>query len=163
MVLSRLDYCNSLLAGLPASAIRPLKLIQNAEAHLIFNIPRYTHTTPLLTDPPLAACHSSHQIQDIGACLPDSPRDQHPSIHLQQLIRPYTPARPLRPATSGRLVPPARHTCTSRSPTALLFWPHAMVEWPSCGRQNRPRRCPRSNADWKLISSDCISPSLIIS
>ena len=50
MVLSHLDYCNSLLAGLPASAIRPLQLIQNAAARLIFNVPRYTHTTPLLTD-----------------------------------------------------------------------------------------------------------------
>ena len=28
---------------------------------------------------------------------------------------PYTPARPLRSATSGRLPPPARHICTSRS------------------------------------------------
>ena len=50
MVLSRLDYCNSLLAGLPASAIRPLQLIQNAAARLFFNVPRYTHVTPLLTD-----------------------------------------------------------------------------------------------------------------
>ena len=50
MVLSRLDYCNSLLAGLPASAIRPLQLIQNAAARLIFNAPKYTHTTRLLTD-----------------------------------------------------------------------------------------------------------------
>ncbi|KAG5839959.1 hypothetical protein ANANG_G00210920 [Anguilla anguilla] len=48
MVLSRLDYCNSLLAGLPASAIRPLQLIQNAAARLVYNLPR--HVTPLLTD-----------------------------------------------------------------------------------------------------------------
>ena len=46
IVLSRLDYCNSLLAGLLASAIRPLQLIQNAAARLIFNVPRYTHTPP---------------------------------------------------------------------------------------------------------------------
>ncbi|KAJ8411034.1 hypothetical protein AAFF_G00180690 [Aldrovandia affinis] len=46
MVLSRLDYCNSLLAGLPASAIRPLQLIQNAAARLIYNLPRHSHVTP---------------------------------------------------------------------------------------------------------------------
>ena len=32
-----------------------------------------------------------------------------------EFIRPYTPARPLRSTTSGRLAPPARHTCTARS------------------------------------------------
>ena len=59
MVLSHLYYCNSLLADLSASAIRPLQLIQNAAARLIFNVPRYTHTTPLLTDLhwlPVMAC-----------------------------------------------------------------------------------------------------------
>ena len=50
MALSHLDYCNSLLAGLPASAIRPIQLIQNAAARLVFNVPRYSHVTPLLTD-----------------------------------------------------------------------------------------------------------------
>ncbi len=46
-VLSRLDYCNALLAGLPASSIKPLQLIQNAAARLIFNKPKRTHVTPL--------------------------------------------------------------------------------------------------------------------
>ncbi len=47
LVLSRLDYCNTLLAGLPASSIKPLQLIQNAAAALIFNEPKITHVTPL--------------------------------------------------------------------------------------------------------------------
>ncbi len=47
LVLSRLDYCHALLAGLPANSIKPLQLIQNAAARLIFNEPKTTHVTPL--------------------------------------------------------------------------------------------------------------------
>ncbi len=47
LVLSRLDYCNALLAGLPSNSIKPLQLIQNAAARLIFNEPKRTHVTPL--------------------------------------------------------------------------------------------------------------------
>ncbi|KAI4880139.1 hypothetical protein NFI96_009035 [Prochilodus magdalenae] len=48
LVISRLDYCNSLLVGLPLQAVRPLQLIQNAAAQLIFNLPKFNHMTPLL-------------------------------------------------------------------------------------------------------------------
>jgi len=37
-VLSRLDYGNSVLAGLPKSAIMPLKRDQNAAARLILDL-----------------------------------------------------------------------------------------------------------------------------
>ncbi len=47
LVLSRLDYCNALLADLPASSIKPLQLIQNAAARFIFNEPKRMHITPL--------------------------------------------------------------------------------------------------------------------
>ncbi len=60
LVLSRLDYCNALLAGLPANSIKPLQLIQNAAARLIFNEPKKrTHVTPLFINLhwlPIAAC-----------------------------------------------------------------------------------------------------------
>uniref|UniRef100_A0A9J8A2Y7 UBA domain-containing protein n=1 Tax=Cyprinus carpio carpio TaxID=630221 RepID=A0A9J8A2Y7_CYPCA len=45
LVLSRLDYCSALLAGLPASSIKPLQLIQNATARLIFNEPKRIHVS----------------------------------------------------------------------------------------------------------------------
>ncbi len=43
LVLFRFDYCNALLAGLPASSIKPLQLIQNAATRLIFNEPKRTY------------------------------------------------------------------------------------------------------------------------
>ncbi|KAI4900153.1 hypothetical protein NFI96_023879 [Prochilodus magdalenae] len=48
LVISRLDYCNLLLAGLPLQAIRPLQLVQNTAARLIFDLPKFTHITTLL-------------------------------------------------------------------------------------------------------------------
>ncbi|XP_056594083.1 uncharacterized protein LOC130413131 [Triplophysa dalaica] len=39
LVISRLDYCNSLLPGLPINAVKPLQMIQHAVAGLVFNQP----------------------------------------------------------------------------------------------------------------------------
>ena len=56
LIISRLDYCNVLLAGLPASDIQPLVRIQNAAARLVFNQPKFSHVTPLLRDLHLGPC-----------------------------------------------------------------------------------------------------------
>ncbi len=47
LVISRLDYGNALLAGLPSNTIKPLQMIQNAAARLVFNEPKRAHVTPL--------------------------------------------------------------------------------------------------------------------
>ena len=46
LVLSRLDYCNVVLAGLPASTIDPLQRVLNAAARLVLRLDRRSHTRP---------------------------------------------------------------------------------------------------------------------
>jgi len=46
LVMSRINYCNSVLVGLPSSTISPLQRVQNAAAWLILGLSRQSHITP---------------------------------------------------------------------------------------------------------------------
>jgi len=48
LIMSRLDYCNSVLAALPTSMLQPLQRIQNAAARPMFGLSRSDHVTPTL-------------------------------------------------------------------------------------------------------------------
>ena len=47
-ITSRLDYCNSLLYGVPDHHLQKLQWVMNASARLIFCAPKHCHITPLL-------------------------------------------------------------------------------------------------------------------
>jgi len=48
LVLSRLEFGSTLLAGLPKQLLDRLQSVQNAAAHLVFSARRNDHITPLL-------------------------------------------------------------------------------------------------------------------
>ena len=48
LVISRIDYCNSILTGLPAVTIHPLTTVLHAAARIIKDIPHRDHITPAM-------------------------------------------------------------------------------------------------------------------
>ena len=49
-ILSRLDYCNAALAGLPQTTLLPLQRVQNAAARLVTNTRPHEHISPAMKD-----------------------------------------------------------------------------------------------------------------
>ena len=50
IITSKLDYCSSLLYGLPTIYINKLQRVQHAAAKLVTNTPCIYHVTPVLKD-----------------------------------------------------------------------------------------------------------------
>src|SRR6218665_1134052 len=49
-VCSRIDYCNSVLIGLPKTRLSPLQTILNAAIRLIARLPRYSHISSYIKE-----------------------------------------------------------------------------------------------------------------
>ncbi len=115
LVISRLDYCNALLAGLPSNTIKPLQMIQNAAARLVFNEPKRTHVTPLFISLhwlPVAA-----RIKFKTLMLAYRTTTGSAPSYFHSLLRIYIPSRSLRSASERRLVVPSQRGSKSLSRT----------------------------------------------
>ncbi len=115
LVVSRLDYCNALLAGLPSNTIKTLQMIQNAAARLVFNEPKRTHVTPLFISLhwlPVAA-----RIKFKTLMLAYRTTTGSAPSYFHSLLRIYIPSRSLRSASERRLVVPSQRGSKSLSRT----------------------------------------------
>ncbi len=115
LVISRLDYCSALLAGLPSNTIKPLQIIQNAAARLVFNEPKRAHVTPLFVSLhwlPVAA-----RIQFKTLMLAYRTTTGSAPAYFHSLLRIYIPSRSLRSASERGLMVPSQRGSKSLSRT----------------------------------------------
>ncbi len=129
LVISRLDYCNALLAGLPSNTIKPLQMIQNAAARLVFNEPKRAHVTPLFVSLhwlPVAA-----RIQFKTLMLAYRTTTGSAPTYFHSLLRTYIPSRSLRSASERRLVVPSQRGSKSLSRTFSFTVPGRWNDLPT--------------------------------
>ncbi len=105
----------NLLAGLLSNTIKPLQIIQNAAARLVFNEPKRTHVTPLFISLhwlPVAA-----RIKFKTLMLAYRTTTGSAPSYFHSLLRIYIPSRSLRSASERRLVVPSQRGLKSLSRT----------------------------------------------
>ncbi len=121
LVLSRLEYCNALLAGLPANSIKPLQLTLNAAERLIFNEPKRTHVTPLFIN--------LHWLPIAAQCIQfKALMFAYRTLYLNSLLQTYMPSRSLCSASERRITVPSQRDTKSLSQTLSLTVP---IWWPA--------------------------------
>ncbi len=99
---SRLNYCNALLGGCPASSINKIQIVQNASARVLTWSRKYDHITPILRS--LHWLPTKFRISYKILLLAYKALNYLAPAYLTNLLSRYNPTRSLRSQNSGLLV-----------------------------------------------------------
>lgn len=104
LVISRLDYCNTILYGLPKASIRPLQLVMNYAARVVVNAPRDTSSKALLQH--LHWLPVEQRVQFKVLCLTFKGQHKKCPSYITEMLQPYIPTRTLRSGDQNLLMVP---------------------------------------------------------
>ena len=110
LVISRLDYCNSSLYGVPKRTLNRLQRVQNAAARIITRTSRSVHITPVLRSLHWLPVHRRVEFKLLVYAF-KSIHQQAPPYMTEMLTR-YRPSRTLRSSNSVTLSVPKVRTTT---------------------------------------------------
>ena len=106
-MLSRIDFCNSLLFGISNDLLSRLQKLQNAAARVVCKTPKHSHITPVLQSLhwlPIEARIHFKILTLVFRC-----RHGLAPPYLSEMLSTYTPARSLRSQNQDLLSVPQLH------------------------------------------------------
>ena len=124
--MRRLDYCNSLYAGLPLNLLRKLQLVQNAVARVLTGTQWRAHMTPVLSQ--LHWLQVGDRIRFKVLVLTFKALNSLGPLYLRDRLFRYSPQRTLRSAHQNLLRVPGPKEIKLASTRARAFsaWCNAL-------------------------------------
>ena len=105
LMMSRLDYCNSLFIGIPAKLVKQLQLTQNRAARILSLTSKFAHITPVMRDLHWLPVDKRIEFKVLLLCYKCVNGLAPP--YLSDLLSKYVPTRSLRSADKDLLVVPS--------------------------------------------------------